>query len=214
MFIPEYFAHKIITCVFILASTVALTGCSDKTSLQPLDASTTILAFGDSLTYGTGASRDKAYPAILEKLTHHKVINAGVPGEISAAGLARLPALLDRYHPGLVIICHGGNDILRKMNLSQTRDNIQSMITLLRDRNIQVLLVGVPEFGLFLNSSPIYQRLADDNQVPITNNILPEILAESSLKSDQVHPNAQGYQLLAKNISLTLQHSGALPSQL
>ena len=141
--------------------------CSDKTQLQPLEENTSILAFGDSLTYGTGTSHDKAYPAVLEKLINRKVINAGVPGELSSKGLSRLPKLIEQLQPGLIIICHGGNDILRKLDLNKTRDNIQQMIDLASQNNSQVVLISVPEFGLFLESSPIYHALAKKNHIPV-----------------------------------------------
>ena len=135
----------------ILFLAFLLSSCSGP-QLEPLAAEASILAFGDSLTYGTGTSRDKAYPAVLESMIKHKVINAGIPGEISAKGLSRLPGLITQHRPALIIICHGGNDILRKMDLSKTKNNIQQMINLARQNEIQVILVGVPEFGLFLNT--------------------------------------------------------------
>ena len=193
---------------FLIAGVLA--SCSDNAKLQALDENSTILAFGDSLTYGTGTSRNKAYPAVLERLINRKVINAGVPGEISKNGLARLPGLLEKHHPRLIIICHGGNDILRKLDLSKTRNNIQQMINLARQNNSEVMLIGVPEFGLFLNTVPIYQALADENHVPIANNILGDIIGNNSLKSDHIHPNTQGYQLLAENINGVLKQSGAI----
>ena len=194
--------------VFLLAGVLA--SCSDNAKLQALDANSTILAFGDSLTYGTGTSRNKAYPAVLERLINRKVINAGVPGEISKNGLARLPGLLEKHHPRLIIICHGGNDILRKLDLSKTRNNIQQMINLARQNNSEVMLIGVPEFGLFLNTVPIYQALADENHVPIAKNILGDIIGNNSLKSDHIHPNTLGYQLLAEHIHVVLKQSGAI----
>ncbi|MBT8438179.1 MAG: arylesterase [Gammaproteobacteria bacterium] len=200
--------------VFLLLISTAVTiilSCSDTPQLQPLDKNATILAFGDSLTYGTGTSRDKAYPAVLEKLIKRKVINAGVPGETSKKGLSRLPGLISQHQPGLVIICHGGNDILRKLDLNQTGENIQKMINIARDNNSEVVLIGVPQFGLFLHSAPLYQDLADKNRTPIATDILPEILGKLSLKSDHIHPNTKGYQKLAENISLLLKHAGALP---
>ena len=194
--------------IFLIAGVLA--SCSDNAKLQALDANSTILAFGDSLTYGTGTSRNKAYPAVLERLINRRVINAGVPGETSKNGLSRLPGLLEKHHPRLIIICHGGNDILRKLDLSKTRNNIQQMINLARQNNSEVMLIGVPEFGLFLNTVPIYQALADENHVPIANNILGDIIGNNSLKSDHIHPNTQGYQLLAENINIVLKQSGAI----
>lgn len=201
---------KIIIICFISSFISISSSCSEKVGLQPLASNTTVLAFGDSLTYGTGSSVNNAYPAVLESLINRKVINAGVPGEISQQGLARLPRLIAQYRPDLIIICHGGNDLLRKLDMKQTKENIQRMIDMARQNGSQVMLIGVPEFGLFLNASPIYQTLADHNKIPIENDILSDILGNNSLKSDNIHPNAQGYQLLAEQIALLLQQSGAL----
>ena len=201
---------KIIIICFISSFISISSSCSEKVGLQPLASNTTVLAFGDSLTYGTGSSVNNAYPAVLESLINRKVINAGVPGEISQQGLARLPRLIAQYRPDLIIICHGGNDLLRKLDMKQTKENIQRMIDMARQNGSQVMLIGVPEFGLFLNASPIYQTLADHNKIPIENDILSDILGNNSLKSDNIHPNALGYQLLAEQIALLLQQSGAL----
>ncbi len=204
-----YMAVSNVNLVFCLLP-LLLVACSDNTQLKALDANATVLAFGDSLTYGTGTNRNKAYPAILETLIKRKVINAGVPGEITEKGLRRLPALLDSYHPDLIIICHGGNDILRKLDLSIVQKNIQQMIDLARHNNTEVILIGVPSFSLFLSKVAIYQSLANDNNIPLEGNSLAKILAKNSLKSDYIHPNTMGYQQLAEDISQLLKHYGAI----
>ncbi len=205
--------HNKIRLFFILLFISAASACSDNAKLQPLKAGASILAFGDSLTYGTGTSKNKAYPAVLQTLINYRVINAGVPGEISKDGLARLPRLIKRYHPDIIIICHGGNDILRKLDLSITENNIQQMIDLARNNDSEVILIGVPKFGLFLNSPPLYQALATKNKVPVENNILGDILGKNQLKSDQIHPNDKGYQILAESIESLLLLSGAIKKQ-
>ena len=201
---------QIITLLYISFILAFIIACSDEAKLQALDANATILAFGDSLTYGTGTSRDKAYPAVLAAMIDRKVINAGVPGEISEKGLPRLSALIKQHQPDLIIICHGANDILRKMDINQTRNNLQKMIDMAKQNNSQVVLVGVPEFSLFLSTSPIYRELAEQNQLPFSDGILAEILMKNALKSDHIHPNSSGYQMLAENISLLLQTSGGI----
>jgi len=203
--------HYLIRLILATVLACTLIACSDDASLAPLETGSTILAFGDSLTYGTGTSRNKAYPAVLEKLIGHKVINAGIPGEVSKKGLARLPGLIEKHRPELIIICHGANDILRKLDLRKTRDNLQHMITLAKKNNSKVVLISVPEFSLFLSPEPMYQALAEENRLPISNDILAEIIGNKTLKSDRVHPNAQGYQLLAQNIAALLRQSGAIP---
>jgi lysophospholipase L1-like esterase len=196
--------------LFLLFLLSTLFSCSDTVRLQPLSQDSIILAFGDSLTYGTGTSRDNAYPAVLERLTGRNVINAGVPGETSNRGLLRLANLIDQFQPDLIIICHGANDILRKLDLNRTRDNIQQMIDMARQNNSQVILIGVPEFSLFLDTSPIYQSLAEQNKIPLEENSLSNIIGNNALKSDHVHPNSDGYRVLAKNITSLLERSGAI----
>ena len=203
-------AKKLVLILFIGIFSYTISSCSDDPVLQPIAANATVLAFGDSLTYGTGTSRDKAYPAALETLIKRKVVNAGVPGEISEKGLTRLPDLIRQHRPALIIICHGGNDILRHLKLEKTRDNIQKMIDLARESGSQIVLIGVPEFGLFLNIVSIYPELADKNNVPIAKEILADILAKNTLKSDHIHPNSKGYQLLAEELNTLLRQSGAI----
>lgn len=200
-------ANLFFVCFFVI---FFISACSEDAKLKPLDTNATILAFGDSLTYGTGTSSDKAYPAVLASLINRKVINAGVPGEISEKGLPRLSALINQHQPDLIIICHGANDILRKLDINQTRSNLQKMIDIAKHNDSQVVLVGVPEFSLFLSTSPIYGELAEINKLLIADDILAEILSKNAFKSDHVHPNSQGYQLLAENISLLLKASGAI----
>ena len=210
------FSHPI--RVLLIARMIVLTlslgtllgACERTPRLDPLGAEAHILAFGDSLTYGTGADPDYSYPAQLARLTGTRVINAGVPGEISAAGLRRLPQLLRQHQPQLLILCHGGNDILRRMPASETVSNLQAMIEMARMENIDVVLIGVPQFGFFLSSADFYIQLAKRNHLPIDNNMLGKILRQPALRADHVHPNADGYALLARAISDLLVTSGAL----
>ena len=190
-------------CFFLLS-------CENEPQLKPLKQDAIILAFGDSLTYGTGAKPNKSYPAQLEQLIQRKVINAGIPGEISKKGLRRLPALLNTHQPDLVILCHGANDILRKMNLTRTKTNLQKMIDLIEQSEAQVVLLTVPEFSLFLSAAPFYEELAAENKIPLLNNTLSGILLKPALKSDQIHPNADGYLIMASRIQALIEKSGGL----
>ena len=186
--------------------------CNKQTPmLNKLPDDAVILAFGDSLTYGTGASAEHDYPNILAGLSGREVINAGVPGELSGEGRQRLPQLLDQYQPDLLILIHGGNDILKKMPAEQTLDNLKAMIGFAKQRKIAVIMMGVPQFGLvFLHSAAIYEQVAKAESVPVDLDTLPTILATNALKTDPVHPNDQGYQQLAERIVALLQEQGAL----
>ncbi|WP_417762557.1 arylesterase [Shewanella sp.] len=192
----------------VLLLLTAVVGCS-KPSLPPLDTNATVLAFGDSLTAGVGASAGKDYPAQLAHLCGCQVINAGISGETTSEGLQRLLEVLDETQPDLVILLEGGNDILRNQSLPQMQQNLAAMIAEVKGRGIDVLLLAVPEKSLFLAPSPIYSELADEYQLPLLEDNLTQLLREPKLKSDAVHLNADGYQQLAQQIFSKLQQEGA-----
>ena len=200
--------------ITLLLLIISITACDSSPQLKPLSKDAVILSFGDSLTYGTGTNKQQAYPARLQQLLSRTVINAGIPGEVSKTGLARLEALLKLHRPELLILCHGGNDILRRLNLKLAKENIQQMINLAISNNTQVVLIGVPQFGIFLSPQPLYEELATSNQLPFENTILSDIIGDTRLKSDQIHPNAEGYALFAQRIHQLLQQSGAISSKL
>ncbi|MFM7293595.1 MAG: GDSL-type esterase/lipase family protein [Burkholderiales bacterium] len=170
----------------------------------------TIVAFGDSLTFGTGASPDKSYPARLSSLIGREIVNHSVPGEISRDGLSRLPGVLDEIKPALLILCHGGNDFLRKLDTRETEANIRAMVKIARDRNIGVLLLATPKPGLMLSSPEFYDKIGSELSVPVEGAVLAKVLGDNGLKADLVHPNANGYSRIAEAIAATLERNGAL----
>lgn len=188
-----------------------LSGCGSSTEPLPrLSSDAVVLAFGDSLTFGTGAKPQQSYPAVLETLIGRTVINAGKPGEVSADGLRRLPREVESEEPDLVILCHGGNDFLRKLDKRKTKKNLLSMIEYLREEEIPVVMLGVPDFGLFLNTADIYLEVAEEMAVPIEADIIPDVGGDNRLKSDHIHPNAAGYRRMAETIQALLTQNGAL----
>ncbi len=199
--------------VLLLAILVSilLTACSaDQPRLSPLDSDATILAFGDSLTFGTGASKSESYPQVLAELIGHTVINAGVPGETTADGLARLPRVLEQTQPDLVILCLGGNDFLRRLDPALTRSNLTRMAQMIRGANVPLVMIAVPQLRLISNSDPLYQDLAKELKLPLENDILADVLRDRDLKSDPIHPNAKGYRRMAEAIAELLKTSGAV----
>jgi lysophospholipase L1-like esterase len=184
-------------------------GCNKPPAIRPLAADSTVLAFGDSLTFGTGARPEESYPSVLAGLLGCAVANAGVPGEVTAEGLARLPAVLDETEPVLVILCHGGNDFLRRQEREETKANLRRMIALVKERGIDLVLLGVPEPGLLVATSPIYEELAEEFAVPHDDTILRAILTDRLLKSDQIHPNAAGYRRLAESLAALIREASA-----
>lgn len=183
---------------------------TDPATLKPLARGAKLLAFGDSLTQGTGADEASSYPAVLARLTGLEIVNAGVPGELSGAGLRRLPGVLADTRPQLMILCHGGNDMLRRHDPKATAKNIRAMIEFARSQGVDVVLIGVPKPGLLLGPPEFYAEIATSMNVPAELDVLSSVLADARLKSDPIHPNAAGYRQIAEAIRSRLTDAGAL----
>src|SRR5262245_371196 len=192
----------------VLAALLLCGGCGQKAKLPPLAPDAVVLAFGDSLTYGTGANEEESYPAQLARMTGRRVVREGVPGEVSATGLARLPAALDEHKPRLLILCHGGNDFLQRRSKSEAAANVRAMIQLAKGRGVEVLLIGTPEPGFTLSAPEFYAEIAKEFRIPYESAVLASILKDSTLKADQVHPNAKGYRVMAEKVFELLKRSG------
>jgi len=188
----------------------ALCGCGAKNRLDKLEASAVVLAFGDSLTYGTGANPEESYPAVLGRAIGRKVVNAGVPGETSEQGLERLPAVLDEVKPRLLILCHGGNDFLRRLDDSTAASNVRAMIRLARQKGVDVVLLATPKPGLPPSIPAFYGEIAAEQKIPFEEGVIRTVLFDNRLKSDMVHPNGQGYAQIASAVEKVLRKAGAL----
>jgi acyl-CoA thioesterase-1 len=202
----KFLASLLLTIV----ASAFLMACSSGANLPRLASNEVILAFGDSLTFGTGATLTESYPATLERLVGRRVVNSGVPGEVTGQGLSRLPGVLEREKPALLILCHGGNDLLRRLNQQQTANNLRAMIRLARERGVTVVIIAVPSPGLSLSPPPFYREIAAEMKIPIEEKILTTVLSDGSLKSDYIHPNAAGYRRMAESIAALLRKSGAV----
>lgn len=198
------------------ASVLLLAACGGKSGKKQtkIAAGSTVLALGDSLTYGYGASPAESYPAQLQKLTGWDIINGGISGDTSAQALSRLPALLQRQ-PKLVLISIGGNDFLRKLPEAETRANIAEIIETVQKENIPAVLVGVPHLSVgalfgHLSDHPLYQELAEQYKILLFSGAWSEILSDEKLKSDQIHANAAGYRAFAERLEKFLREEGFL----
>jgi lysophospholipase L1-like esterase len=192
-----------------LIVSLLLNGC-EQPKLAPLPAEGTILAFGDSLTSGVGADQSSSYPGVLAQLSGLRVINAGISGEVTADGLARLPETIDQTTPDLLILLEGGNDILRNQDLEATKRNLASMIELAQSRGVEVVLIGVPAKSLFSSAASFYAELAEDYQLVFEESLIASLLRKSAYKSDAIHFNQQGYRVMAEAIHELLVVNGAL----
>jgi len=186
-----------------------ISACNSGPSLERLENSATILAFGDSLTYGKGTTNDTAYPAVLEALSGRTVINAGKSGETTAEGVKRLPGLLKKHDPELVILFEGGNDILQNLSKTATKQNLNTMISQSTEYGAQVVLVAVPEKSLFSSAAPWYGELAEEHALVLEDRIVGKLLKKPQMKSDSVHFNAEGYRAVAEAIYELMAENGA-----
>ena len=180
----------------------ALVSCGQKVPrVAPVGPNEVIVAFGDSLTYGTGAAETESYPAVLGQLIGRRVVGAGVPGEVTAQGLARLPQVIEEYRPALMIVCLGGNDLLRRMDEAQVRRNLREIIRTIKARGIAVVLVGVPRPALITGAAAFYGELAQEFDIPYEGKVLTDVMYQLELKADPIHPNAGGYRRIAEAIA-------------
>lgn len=201
------------------AAAQALGGCSrPRIRAERVPAGAPVLALGDSLTFGTGATPETAYPAVLAGLSGWQVINAGVPGDTSAQALARLPGLLQAQAPALVLLSIGGNDFLRRLPEAETRANLRQAAELVRAAPAQLLLIAVPRpsvaaaFTGGLSDHPLYDEVAEDLRLPLHRQGWSQVLADAALRSDQIHANARGYAVFAQGLVATARTVGLLPA--
>ena len=202
--------NRFATGLLLICGLMGLSSCSKTPQVANVSADSVILAFGDSITFGTGASPAESYPSVLEKRIGRRVVNAGIPGEVTAEGRARLASVLDEYNPKLMLLCLGGNDFLRHQDEIKATENLRAMISLSKSRGVSVVLIGVPRLGLGLEVPRLYGELAKEFAIPLEGKTLKQILSKGRLKSDSIHPNAAGYTILAESVAQLLRNSGAL----
>lgn len=163
-------------------------------------AGVNIIAFGDSLVAGYGATSGHDFVTVLADSIDHEIINAGVSGETTTAALLRLERDVLARDPRVVIILLGGNDALRQLPVSQTFQNLEKMIDLIHEKQAAVILLGI-RGGIFGDRyKNEFSRLAREKKVNYIPDILDGILGNSELTSDQIHPNDKGYALISERI--------------
>jgi len=196
---------------FALLLIAALASCGENVPrVAPVGPNEVIVAFGDSLTYGTGAAETESYPVVLGQLIGRKVVKAGVPGELTAQGLMRLPRVIEEHRPALMIVCLGGNDMLRRMDEAQVRKNLREIIGVIRAQGIAVVLVGVPKPALIASAPAFYDELAKEFGIPYEGKVVTDVMYQLELKADPIHPNAKGYRRMAEAIAELLKKAGAI----
>ena len=212
----------------LAAVQLALAGCSSETSAPPVEPGKQaeapaaavpaneklVLAFGDSLYAGYGLGPGESFPAMLDRELEAQgvavdMVNAGVSGDTTAAGLARLDFTLDglKRTPDLAIVGLGGNDVLRGIDPRETRANLEAIVRTLDRRGIPVVLTGMvaprnlgPDYvGRF---DAIYPDLAKSYGAALDPFFLDGVITDPGLLlGDGIHPNAAGVRIMAKRLA-------------
>lgn len=193
---------------------VLLLACSHQApAFPPLKTDATIIFFGDSLTYGTGAAQGQDIPSLVAKELPVQVQNEGVPGDTTQDGLARLEEALEQP-ADLLIIGLGGNDFLRHVPLTDTKNNLKQMIRMAKAKGVQVVLMAIPQpsigaaaFGN-LSDHPVYEEIADEEHIGLIRDVFTSALSNNATKSDQIHPNAKGYALAKDQLIAEMRRLG------
>lgn len=173
-----------------------------------------ILVVGDSLSAEYGLARGSGWVALLEQRLQRqrpgaRVVNASVSGDTTAGGRSRLPALLERHRPDIVILELGGNDALRGLPLTTTRDNLRAMIRASRDAGARVLLLGMdmpPNYGerYRMEFRTAYADLAREEKTALVPFFLAGVAdipdAARYFQADRIHPNEQAQGRMLDNV--------------
>ena len=198
-----------------LSAFILITGCSKPPKLSKIASGSKVIALGDSLTYGYGATPETAYPTVLANKTGWQVSNEGINGDTSEGVLNRLDKIIEQS-PNLILLGIGGNDVLHKVPTETVKANINQIVEKIKSANIRLVLIAEPYFSnaiLFgkADDNPIYEEIAKEKQIPLfgkSDGGWSEIISDKSLKSDQIHANAEGYAKFADNLCKFLQKQG------
>jgi acyl-CoA thioesterase-1 len=196
-------ASSIISAIlasFCFGAVLLLCGCVDFNVRNINSPGKNIICFGNSLTSGYGTDKESSYPAVLAHLTSFNVINAGLAGETTKGALQRLGTDVLDKNPVLVIIELGGNDLLEKVPLPETINNLRRIIEEIQKKGVMAALVDISSSILFEEYRDAYRNLAKEKGAIFISQAVDGIITEPALKSDYLHPNNHGYRIMAHRI--------------
>jgi lysophospholipase L1-like esterase len=166
-------------------------------SAEPISANGIIVCFGDSLTYGTGAGPGMDYPSRLGEKLGREIINAGVPGDTTASALNRLEEDVLSASPGLVLITLGGNDLKNGVPAAEALANLIEIVETLQESGARVIVGGLRFPLRDRGYGKAYAELAERTGAVLIPHILDGIMGNRNLMSDPIHPNDDGYEVMA-----------------
>ncbi|MBK1781160.1 arylesterase [Advenella sp. WQ 585] len=178
----------------------------------------TILVIGDSLSAEYGIERGKGWVEIIKSeflgdYDNYEIVNASISGDTTSGGLSRLPALLTRHNPAVVIVELGANDALRGLSLADSTNNLEKMSELSKQAQAKVVIVGMqipPNFG------PVYSQQFKDMFAQVAQKqkalLVPFLfenfaLDKSMYQDDGIHPNESAQKTMAENVWSVLEQA-------
>ncbi|MCX5709886.1 MAG: GDSL-type esterase/lipase family protein [Candidatus Omnitrophica bacterium] len=193
--------NKLLILAFLGLCVFGLTGCAKREIKNINSKGTSIICFGDSITFGYGANPGEDFPTQLGKLLGREVINAGVSGDTSTEGMLRLDKEVLERDPLLVLIEFGGNDFIKKVSREATIKNTREFIRRIQARGAMVAIVDISA-GLFLRDYRLlFAKIAREEGCIFIPAVLTKLITNPSMKSDFLHPNAAGYKIVAQRIA-------------
>lgn len=202
-------------CLTFAIALPLLSACSKSPKHAKIPSGSNVIALGDSLTFGYGATPETAYPTVLASKTGWNIINEGINGDTSEGVLKRLNSILEQT-PALILLGIGGNDVLQRVAPTITKANISQSVDNIKAKSIPLVLIAEPYFSqsaLFgvASDNPIYAEIAEEKNVALfgkDDGGWSDILSDNSLKSDQIHANSTGYAKFADNLYEFLKEQG------
>lgn len=192
--------HKICILFFCFLLTI-FTGCTKREIKNINSTGKNIICFGDSLTFGYGANAGEDYPAALAKIMGVPVINAGVDADTTFEALKRIESAVLDKDPRIVIIEFCGNDFIKKIPVEATVENIRKMTQAVQEKGAMTAIVDISA-GLFLKEyNSAFKKLSTQTGSIFISGVLNGIITNPSMKSDFLHPNANGYKIIAQRIN-------------
>jgi lysophospholipase L1-like esterase len=158
----------------------------------------TIICFGDSLTYGTGAGKGMDYPSQLSQMLNKPVINAGVSGDTTGRALSRLKRDVLSKNPDIVMITLGGNDLKNGVSKDTAFRNLRQIVESIQKQGAEVIIGGLKFPLRDRGYGKGYQEVADQTGAVLIPNMFEGIMGNRKLMSDPIHPNDAGYMVIAQ----------------
>jgi len=180
----------------LLLASLLLTACGGP---EPVTLrGDNIICFGDSLTFGTGAPRDKSYPAQLAEMIGQPVINSGIPGDTTDRALRRLERDVLSKSPRIVLITLGGNDLKNGVDKKTAFKNLKDIVDTIQARGALVVFGGIRLLFWDRGYEEEYEKLAAETGALLVPDILGGLMGHEELMHDTIHPNGAGYKIMAQ----------------